>query len=314
MAEICLVHLVREKNGLAPFEAFIRSYREYTAGIHHDLLVVFKGFGDNRELDQYYAALDGLAYKSLFVADRGFDIEPYFAAAKQFDYRYFCFLNSYSIILDPDWLAKMHKYIVRQGVGVVGATGSYESTYANRLLMLEALPVTSWLLASNTPGSYLRRQAQMWPGAHCNPFPNYHLRTNAFLISRGVMLKLRVAPIRSKMDAARFESGNMNMTRQIFDMHLKVLVIGRDGQAYEKDTWCKSCTFRRGGQKNLLVADNRTNHYMQADADMKQLLSAFAWGNRCGAIYSSYLTQQHLALYFVVTHTAKTMLKRLRGR
>jgi hypothetical protein len=59
----------------------------------------------------------------LFVEDEEFDIQPYFAAAKTFDYDYFCFLNSFSVLLDEDWLLKLYRHIVREGVGVVSAQG-----------------------------------------------------------------------------------------------------------------------------------------------------------------------------------------------
>ncbi len=60
MSNICVVHLVRKKNGLEPFGHFLRSYLEHPAGIDHDL---------------------------------------------------FRSLNSFSVILDKNWLLKLYQHI-----------------------------------------------------------------------------------------------------------------------------------------------------------------------------------------------------------
>jgi hypothetical protein len=113
---------------------------------------------------------------------------------------------------------------------------------------------------------------------HFPPFPNYHIRTNAFMIRRDTLLKLRVSRFRTKVDAWRFESGRHSMTRQVLAMGLRPLVVGRDGLAYEKERWFESGTFRSKGQENLLVADNRTGEYDAATAEQRELMSRRVWG------------------------------------
>ena len=109
------------------------------------------------------------------------------------------------------------------------------------------------------------------------PFPNYHIRTNAFLLARDVLLRVNVGKLDNKRDAEKFESGRKSLTRQIFAMNLRALVVGRDGRAYEEEDWYESRTFRSGEQQNLLVADNRTTHYMSLDAETRKSLSDSAW-------------------------------------
>jgi hypothetical protein len=208
----------------------------------------------------------------------------------------------------------MRAHITGEQVGVVGATGSYESAYANRVLMLGALPITSWSLLHGTVRYGMRRREQTRFRSRFAPFPNYHLRTNAFLIARSVMLRLQVDAIRSKTDAARFESGENSLTRQILRQGLKPLVIGRDGRAYEKEAWYESGTFRSGDQRNLLVADNRTNHYLQADPDTQRMLAVFAWGDRALDPAPRQLSSRRAALDFVVNHTVRKTLRQLLSR
>lgn len=288
MSEICVAHLVRKKNGIAPFKRFLDSYREHAAGIEHDFLMIFKGFSGQSELEEYFASLSGLAFRTFFTSDEGFDIQPYLNVARQFDYSYFCFLNSFSVILDRDWLAKMYGHINREEVGLVGATGSSESHYTNQQ---RALRLTSYaqqavgnilkLHRPQTFGSYLAQKrllAQL--KADFDPFPNHHVRTNAFMISREVLLKLKVGAINNKMDAMKFESGKAGLTKQVIAMDLQALVVGRDGKAYGKDQWYESRTFRSSEQQNLLVADNRTRQYHEADPGLKGRLSEYSWGKK----------------------------------
>ena len=94
------------------------------------------------------------------------------------------------------------------------------------------------------------------------------------------MLSLKTGPLDGKMDVLRFESGKQSLTRQTLAKNLKAVVVGRDGKAYETERWYESYTFRSGEQRNLLIADNRTEQYAQADADTKQMLARLAWGDR----------------------------------
>jgi hypothetical protein len=104
MAEICVVHLIRAQNGIEPFKRFIESYTEYHGGIDHDLVIIFKGFTNREHIAEYRELLKSFSYKPLFVRDFGFDVRAYFSAVNTFDYKYFCFLNSYSYLLDQEWL------------------------------------------------------------------------------------------------------------------------------------------------------------------------------------------------------------------
>jgi hypothetical protein len=276
MTDICLAHLVREQNGLAPFEKFIESYRSFPAGIAHKLLIILKGF-ERREVPEYEDLLSGIEHEFLFVDDKGFDIQPYFAAARSFEYNYFCFLNSFSVILDEGWLLKLYKHIARADAGVVSATGSHESLYDHHMRPWPSpRPLLFWLKLMVRRREALQEAAKK--RINFAPFPNYHVRTNAFIIRREVMLKLKVGQLRDKEDAHRFESGRSGLTRQIENMKLKALVVGRDGIAYEKENWCESFTFRSGAQQNLLVADNQTRYYEQADTATRRALQKATWG------------------------------------
>jgi hypothetical protein len=296
MGSVAVVHLVRYCNGIGPFQRFLRSYRAHPTGLKHDLVLIFKGFPRQELPTAFVHLLEGLAHKFFFLPDRGFDLRPYFAAVRRCSYRYFCFLNSFSQIAAPDWLEALHSHVVQPGVGLVGATGSYES-FAN-------IPVER-RAAVRTLGAAVRLRSQMvhvmrdpepqmivqrtaawvlgalrlWdPARHFPAFPNHHIRTNAFMASRETLLRVRVRPLLFKLAAFQLESGRDGITRQITDMGLRALVIDRHGRAFDKDSWHASNTFRQSQQEDVLVEDNQTQAYSRADHEQRARLSRAAWG------------------------------------
>jgi hypothetical protein len=263
--------------GISPFKEFIASYKENRCGVEHTLLIIFNGFQQGESLDEYHALLEGLTYSSLPLPQPVQDIPAYYAAAENFQHQYFCFLNSYSVILDHDWLAKIYEHVRREGVGVVGLTGSYESLYSG-FLHHWRWNRSKWFYRGALGIEYNKLRELIALKRRFPPFPNYHLRSNGFCLSRKLLLSLKVDAVKKKMDAYEFESGHESLTRQIMAMNLKALVVGRDGRAYEKESWRESFTFRSGGQRNLLVADNQTRQYETADPKTQRSLEDAAWG------------------------------------
>jgi hypothetical protein len=293
--EVGVVHLARRANGLAPFERFLASYRAHPAGLRHELLVLYKGFGP-QETAEHDRLLEDLPHRRLLVSDRGFDLRAYFAAAAHFEHRYFCFLNSFSRILAGDWLAKLHRAVAAPGAGVAGATASYQSfatASAERARMLSGLGAAQRLrwrmrhvtsdpaprMVAQRAGAWMLGSLGLWkPDRHFPPFPNYHVRTNALMLSRDTLRRIRLRPMPFKLSAYLFESGRAGLTRQVLALGLRPLLVTRDGAIHEKEGWHLADAFRQARQEHLLVADNQTDAYAQADAAGRVELSRLAWG------------------------------------
>ncbi len=238
---LAAVHLVRQCNGVDCFRRFIASYRAMDEPLAHDLVVIFKGF-EGHDKGPYLELLEGIAHTGVDVADTGFDIGPYLEVARQSEHARMCFLNSFSVLLAPGWLSKLDRALSEMPkAGIVGATGSYE------------------------------------PAGPDAPFPNYHVRTNGFLIARELLLDLEVWEMRDKPDVSRFEAGPRSLTRQIMQRGLEPYIVDRDGVAYAKENWEASGTFRSGEQEKLLIADNRTNAWLEADPETREWLRRLAW-------------------------------------
>jgi hypothetical protein len=280
MTRVGVVYLARAAHGEEMFRRFLQSYQTHRGGIEHDLLIVFKGFQSKEELAPYLALLQEETYQSLEVEDVGFDIAPYFRAADSFAWDYFCFLNSTSVVLDADWLAKLVGLVSAPGIGLAGATGSWGSLYSAWLRQVQG--------PTGEPVAWYRRlwrrtllRYLVW--RRFPPFPNPHIRTTAFVIGRRLFRELS-RPIRTKTDAHKFESGWHGLTRQVRRRGLRSLVVGRDGRGYEEQQWFASNTLYQGDQGNLLVADRRTEEYLAADSATRQFLARFAWGERAFAV------------------------------
>lgn len=274
MATVCVVHLVRHKNGLAPFRSFLESYLGHPAGIDHDVLILYKGFARHADIESYEALLADVHHSFLMVTDSGFDLGPYFLAAEKSENEYLCFLNSFSVILDDDWLLKLYRHISTPGVGLVGATGSWGSICPGRIGSDRTPPLWKRLLRPLT-----WRASRAFFSIYFEAFPNYHVRTNGFLIARDTMLGIRHGRVSTKIHAYLLESGRNSITRQIERRGLRPLVVGKDGRGYEKQEWDASNTFWRDGQSNLLIADNQTRGYAAETPENQRMRESFAWGH-----------------------------------
>ena len=258
---------MRAANGLEPFAAFLTSLRSHDSGGEYELVLVFKGFAPEALPAGYERLLEALPHERLFTPDTGFDIGAYVSAARRVAHDTVCFLNSFSRILHPNWLGYFLDGLRIPGIGIVGASGSAESARGTS----RDVHVLRAALRAMSPRTWYRVAA--FP-----PFPNYHVRTNAFCLSRRDFLSLRTGSLMRKRDLYRFESGRLSMTRQLASRGLGARVVGRDGVAYPPHEWSTSGTFRSGNQENLLVADNRTSEYAAADPERRRTLVEAAWG------------------------------------
>ena len=190
----------------------------------------------------------GLDFSPIYTDDLTFDIGAYLDAAKQMSADQICFLNTNSELSAHHWLAKLSNAYCGAHVGLVGATGSFESLN---------------LLDSRIPR-----------------FPNVHLRSNAFIIGRQDLIDIFGSyTIRSKLDAFFAESGVDSLTRRIFQSGRTALIVGNDGRGYKPENWPMSFTFRQADQRNLLVKDNVTRTFDRLPWKEKKQLSVKTWGS-----------------------------------
>ena len=263
--DLAVVYLNRAKtrDESAARERFIRAYLRFIPKVRHVLYVVNKGFSDEELCDQY-ALFEILESRFIDIDDDGFDLEAYRKAAQLIEEPIVFFMNTHSEPLHMGWLDKVYDcFTSRDSIGMAGCSGNLETHHP------------------------------FVPGF--STYPNYHIRSYAFMLARHDYLKmLENRIIDNKLQAYQIEAGILSMTRMIEATGRQAVVVGRQGEVYEKILW-KSGIFRSACQQNLLVADNQTRHYQQAN----QFLKLMIW-----LINYSYLSQiypsQRLFYYLIV--------------
>lgn len=315
MAQIGVCYLCRFAEGERPVRRFVDSYRAHPAGLEHDLHVIFKGFPSTASLGAARAIFAGLTFHSIELEDKGYDIGSYFAAAALVTNPRLIFFNTFAELLADDWLKKFDAALNLPGVGVVGATGSWQSPrslyvarvkralnwvrhpldYLNYLSGLRAEPLagngdrapprsgTAGGAVSGRTGQMRRLAGSLYDLLrfdhyfHYVPYPNPHVRTNAFMIERGRFLALRASSFRTKFGVYKFESGRHSLTQQILKQNLRPVVVDRDGRIYDTADWKSSSTYWIDQQANLIAADNRTRDYSEGSREFRARLQAHAW-------------------------------------
>ena len=110
-------------------------------------------------------------------------------------------------------------------------------------------------------------------------FPNPHIRSNAFLIDRKLLLKLDFKLKLTKIDCNKFESGSDGLSIRLQRLGLRLLVVGKNGAAYDVPDWVKSGTFRLEDQSNLLFGDNQTRELTSLGPAEQSMLRNMTWGD-----------------------------------
>ena len=156
--DIAVVYLARFAEGPDPIRKFIDSYKRHPAGIAHDLIIVWKGF---RDLDPTGSPQKVICaevqHQSITMTDEGLDLTAYDIASRQIGHEFVCLLNTFSQIRSDDWLLKFHNQISKPEVGIVGATGSYESLSFSMKLICKVM----WMCINGIP--YDPLYADVWP-------------------------------------------------------------------------------------------------------------------------------------------------------
>lgn len=143
--DLAVVYLARKAEGPEPPAQFLACYRKHEPGEPHELAVVFKGFetGDP-ELAALRRMFGEAIHRSIEIDNSGVDITAYLHAARILKHRELCFMNTFSEIEAEGWLSMLARHLRREEVGVVGATGSYESLRSSMYLLSKVV----WLCAA----------------------------------------------------------------------------------------------------------------------------------------------------------------------
>jgi len=251
---LSLVHLLWGPFGPEAAARFGAAYRAVDPGVEHRFVTVFNGFRGGE--DAVRDALGVPADHEVHIDGRVQDLVAYERALAEVDGDRVAFVNGWAEPLADGWLATLAGALDLDGVGIAGCTASWES------------PATS-----APPHLKLHRRRLF------HPFPNPHVRTNAFALPTGLARSLVWDVRRRKVGAESLESGKEGLTRQVQAHGLRPVMVSRRG-VVEVGDWPEARVFRSGRQEELLVRDNRTRQYDDADPRRRAFLARMAWGDR----------------------------------
>jgi hypothetical protein len=312
--DLQVVYLLWAPLGETVVQRFADSYRAQPAGVEHRLVVLCNGFDgpNDARLVAAQRELEGIEYTTIILDDSVLDLAAYRIAAERLSPARCCFLNSFSTILAPGWLAHLSEALDAPDVGLVGASGSWGSmrswvrfqfgfggAYARpfsdrkrtiRILgaiaqrnLTEPPPSGSLAPKLRTLESILMLQTVRNAVAQSRgfrPFPSPHVRSTGWMIDSETVAQLRLDSLESKVATYRLESGADSLTAQVQGLGLRTLVVDRQGREFDPGDWPASRTFWQGRQENLMIADKQTGHYDEVDDAGRYVLAGFAWGEQ----------------------------------
>lgn len=279
-ANISVIYLFYVPYGSEHLVVFLDSYKKFAAGVDHRLVIAIKGIQGISETNSIKRILADNQIEAAFITveNKGLDIDSYYSIMNKLKTEFVFLLNTKSIIKFDNWLLKYFEGFNQNNVGAISATASFQSHYSS------VYTTHSWKPEFKKGFQHNFRKYKLFIKAfliwrwYFKPFPNPHLRTNAMMIRRDIFLSLKHKPADNKFKAYEFESGRNSLTNQLLKKGLHPLVIDKNGKLFELKDWYNSFTFRRGIQQNLLIADNQTNIYDEADQKEKRKLTFLAWG------------------------------------
>jgi hypothetical protein len=277
---LALVYLARGADGGLPAaKAFFEAYCAYPPRCPHELIVITKGWSGIAGRDEVEQLVQANGARLVDLPDDGFDWGAYMRLAPLLKHTWVCFLNTHSRPCVDGWLNLLRVTAEAPGmhIGAVSATASWET-------LVPFIPLPSVNAKYNNPLVYPLRLIRNTVRFVTNirdfpPFPNPHLRSNAFIVLRELFVDFAAAQQipRCKRDALKLESGRAGFSAFLGTRGLKMLVAGADGRVYGPKEWVDSGTFRVPRQPNLLVADNQTIAYEMADLNLKRNFEKSAW-------------------------------------
>lgn len=238
---IGVVYILRREYGFTPFQKFIDSYRTFSAGVEHKLIIILKGFHQCSS-EKYLNYMSGMMFYHHYLQDTGFDLGTYGIVAnmpplEEYNIpdcdKLMC-LNSFSEIRKDNWLKSFDDKL-GINVGLVGGSHSHEA------------------------------MGEKWYNKIFYPsFPNFHIRTNAFLMRKELMVKIWPTSFWTKWGCHMFESGRNSLTARVVSRGFRAISIGH--------------TFRKGLQEDLIISDKQTKYFDNASTSERIHLRHLAWG------------------------------------
>jgi hypothetical protein len=275
--DVSVVHLVRKAEGWKDsFKLFFDSFDKYTGELPQALVIACKNLS-TADLEWIRGVSRTMKTELVTVEDKNFDLGSYYTISLGLKTDYALFLNSNSLIQCDYWFERFLTAInSNSSLEMIGATSSFAS---NKIRA--PMPSSGILDVIDWPIRLGKKLLIHCLGGYRYPaFPNPHIRTNAFLIKIDLYREFveEAGMPRTKSDTHLMESGFNSLTNFVLDRGFDVGVASRKGECFSPAMWADSHTYCVPGQRGLLVADNQTEIYANANSLDMRVLEYETWG------------------------------------
>jgi len=293
--------------GAESYQAYVRSffdsYKANASGAPHQLIIAATAYRDN---PSGYEELKRLSFENnatiIDLPDNGHEFGAFFSVAERLTADYiFCFVTS-GRITKPNWL-KVFLSVNRENpqCRLIGSSGSWETTHPGIWEVLKGrfssnkstqpeCSATITRATTQRSRSILQRIVSVFKLIfridrfidifRCVKFPNYHIRTNGFLIERNLYIRYinKYGIPRTRNDAHNIEHGRNHLSKFVKESGFNIGVVGTNGILYAQQEWDKSATFRCPDTSNAVIVDRQHDAYAEAETPGKKHLEQLAWG------------------------------------
>lgn len=280
---ICVCYLVRFRKGkkfvedLSSLKKFYFSYCSNKAGIIHKLFILIKGPMANESIRIIMRILP-TNIPIIKLPDEGYDLGSFTEFARHRAESHMFLLNQHSIILTKNWL-KIYDTVLKKTKSRIVASTASMASHAD--FYTQKISNQKFCIKHYTINILKKIKAQYYSFIFPK-YPNPHIRTNALLIETSLWLEyFQNLNIKTKLQCHEIESGKKSFYVFLKKKKEKVPIVRNDGKYVTSfSKWKNFVPFRNFNQKKkLIISDNQTRFYQNANIQKKIELYEISWRN-----------------------------------
>ena len=123
---VCVAYLAWGPLGVGHVRRFVDSYVANPAGLDHTLVVILNSVG-HEDRGEIASLLRDIPHTTFIPEQPVFDLEAYRLLTEAAVADAYCFFNTYSRVLAPEWLARYVAALSEPSIGVAAASSQAEA-------------------------------------------------------------------------------------------------------------------------------------------------------------------------------------------
>ncbi len=261
-----VVYVFSKFDDISRFEKFINSYKKYTSGFPHELMICYKLL-DEFKLNVCRSIASNITYKEFIdpVKNNDYEFKTMERAIKAYPNYNVVFLISHCCFEKENWLKIINESF--KDNSFMGFSGSNESLFSS----LEFKKF--WKIYS-----YLKQYFNL--KKHFYKFPNPHVRGPSFVLKQKDFLDfVKDKEYLDKIDAVKSECGKNSMTNFFKKKGYEIFIINSSGKKYDLKNFENSMTYCNSSVADVLISDRHHAKYQNLSKEEQSKINKKVWSN-----------------------------------